>query len=148
MSEILLPAGVIDIVRAGLRGEIAKAAQDIDVANEQIDEGEHPERYQQPLCQIDAFRELLGEIGWADPPIDHRIDLDVHGWALMHALTSEVAIHADMVAEIDHNDSRRRANNEQPRRAALIKDTLGLSKLAVGLLVRDGECHHKRVRIG
>src|SRR5271156_4959200 len=71
MSTVVIGADVLDLLRDGLRSQIALAAQHVASADEQPDGQRYPERYQDPLRYQDALRALLEEIGWSgsiDPP--------------------------------------------------------------------------------
>ncbi len=107
MSTVVIPAEVVDLLRDGLRGQIASAAQRITIAAGQLDEREHPERYQDPLRCIYALHGLMEEIGWSTPPNDLQVDLETHAWALIEALRDQVSVHANMLRESDQDDERR-----------------------------------------
>ncbi len=107
MSTVPIPAELVELLRDGLRSQIASAAQQLAGADGLLDAKEHPERYQDPLRRMDALRALLQEIGWSTPPSDLRIDLQTHGWALIEALGDEVGFHADALREIDRDEERR-----------------------------------------
>src|SRR5271155_405866 len=99
MSTVVIPAEVVDLLRDGLRAQIASAAQRIISAAGQLDAREHPEREQEPLRCIFALRTLMDEIGWSTPPNDLRVDLQTHAWALLEALQDQLSIHANMIRE-------------------------------------------------
>jgi hypothetical protein len=103
MSAVVVPAGLIDVIRDGLRGQISVAAALLVEAEVELGAREHPERYQRPLASIDALRALLGEIGWDTPPRDLQIDLEIHGWALIHSIDDRIEVLIDRLAEIDRN---------------------------------------------
>jgi hypothetical protein len=107
MSNVTIPAELVELLRDGLRSRLAVAAQQIANADGQLDAREHPERYRDPLRRIDALRALLEEIGWDTPPSNLRIDLQTHGWALIEALGDEVNFYADTLREIDQDDEQR-----------------------------------------
>lgn len=133
--NVLIQAELVDLLRDGLRGQLAVAAQRIASADERPDAREHPERFQDPLRCMDALRALMEDIGWsappddprADPRADPRIDLRIHGWALTEALREQVSVHVDMLHDIDHADERR---------ATVARDLSALSILALTVLLR------------
>jgi hypothetical protein len=128
--HVLIPAEVLDLLRDGLRGRLAVAAQRISDADERLDAREHPERYQDPLRCIDALRALLDDIGWITPPgaspAEPRVDLQVHGLALTEALREQVSVYADMLRDIDPAAARR---------ATVARDLNALSSLALTILL-------------
>src|ERR1700686_1284706 len=103
-STVLIPAEIVDLLRDGLRSQIALGAHDLKSAEEQLDAREHPERYQDPLRCMDALRALLDEIGWSTPSSDHQVDLMIHSAALIDALQDQLSIHANMVRDITQDD--------------------------------------------
>jgi hypothetical protein len=109
MSTVVIPAELVDLLRDGLRGRLAVAAQQIANADGRVDAREHPERYRDPLLRIDALRALLEEIGWDTPPGNLRIDLQTHGWALIESLGDEIDFYADTLREIDQDDEQHEA---------------------------------------
>jgi hypothetical protein len=127
MSTVVIPAEVVDLLRDGLRGQIASAAQRIINAAGQLDEREHPERYRDPLRCIYALNTLMEEIGWSTPPSDLQVDLQTHAWALIEALLDQVSVHTNMIRESDQNDERREA---------LMRETIPLSILALIVLLK------------
>jgi hypothetical protein len=127
MSTVVIPAEVIDLLRDGLRGQIVSAAQRITIAAGQLDEREHPERYQDPLRCIHALNTLMEEIGWSTQPSDRRIDLQTHAWALIEALQDQLSVHANMIRESDQDDERREA---------LMREMKPLGTLALIVLLR------------
>ncbi len=126
-DNVFIPAQAVDLVRDGLRSQIALAAQHVTSAEEKLGAREHPERYQDPLRCIDALRALLEEIGWSTPPSDSQADLRIHGWALTEALQDQVSVHADMLRDLDQNDERRQV---------LTRDMNALTALALIVLLR------------
>jgi hypothetical protein len=106
MNTVVVPAEVLDLLRDGLRSQIALAGQHVASADEQPDGRRHPERYQDPLRCQDTLRALLDEIGWGGPPSDLKVDLDTHAWALLEALRDQVSCHADLLREIKPDDER------------------------------------------
>jgi hypothetical protein len=127
MSTVVIPAEVVELLRDGLRGKIASAAQRIINAAGQLDAREHPERYQDPLRCIYALNTLMEEIGWSTPPTDLQVDLQTHAWALIEALLDQVSVHANMIRESDQDDERREA---------LMREMIPLSILALIVLLR------------
>ena len=107
--SVLVPEHAVDLVRDGLRSQIAIAAQHVTNADERLGAREHPERYQEPLRCMDALRALLDQIGWSTPPTDLQVDLRMHGWALIEALQDQLSVHDDMLRDLDRDDERRRA---------------------------------------
>jgi hypothetical protein len=124
---VLIPAQAVDLLRDGLRSQIALAAQHLIRADEQLGAREHPERYQEPLQCMDALRALLEEIGWSAPPSDARVDLGIHGWALIEALRDQVSVHADMLGELAQDDEQREA---------IMHNLSTLEPLALSVLLR------------
>lgn len=129
--NVLIQAELVDLLRDGLRGQLAVAAQRIASADERPDAREHPERFQDPLRCMDALRALMEDIGWSAPPddprVDPRVDLRIHAWALTEALREQVSVHVDMLRDIDHADERR---------ATVARDLSALSILALTVLLR------------
>jgi hypothetical protein len=124
---VAVPAEVVDLLRDGLRSQIASAAQAITSAAGQLDAREHPEREQDPLRCIDALGTLMEEIGWSTQPSDPQVDLQTHAWALIEALQDQVSVHANMLRESDQDDERREV---------LMRDMNPLGTLALTVLLR------------
>jgi hypothetical protein len=122
---------VLDLVRDGLRSQIALAAQHISSADEQPDGGRDPECYQDPLRCQDALRALLEEIGWSRSPNDQKLDLDTHAWALLEALQDQLSDHADKLRDTDPDDEQ-----DEQRRETVMRDMNALMSLAVIVLLR------------
>ena len=127
MSTVVIPAAVVELLRDGLRGQIASAAQRITNAAGQLDAHEHPERYQDPLRCIYALNTLMEEIGWSTPPSSLQVDLQTHAWALIEALLDQVSVHANMIRESDQDDERREV---------LMRDMIPLGILALIVLLK------------
>jgi hypothetical protein len=107
MSTVVVTAEVVDLLRDGLRSQIAILAQWVTHADEREGGREHPERYQDPLRCQDAVRALLEEIGSSTPPSDLKVDLQTHAWALLEGLLDQLSVHADMLRDPHLNDERR-----------------------------------------
>jgi hypothetical protein len=118
---------VVDLLRDGLRGQIAIVAQQIADAEELEGEREHFEPYQDLLTCLDALRALLQEIGWSTPPSDLQVDLKTHAWALIEALRDQISVHGDMLRDSGLDDERR---------AILTREMNPLSTLALTVLLR------------
>lgn len=106
-DKILLPSGVIDALRDGLRGQLATSAQEVTYADEVAGGREDPKRYLEPLRCMDALRALLDEIGWTGQPIDLQVDLQIHRCALLLALQDQVSVHNDLLHEGDRGNQPR-----------------------------------------
>jgi hypothetical protein len=126
-STVLIPAEIVDLLRDGLRSQIALAAHHVRNAEEQLDAREHPERYQDPLRCMDALRALLDEIGWSTPSSDRQVDLTIHGAALIDAVQDQLSVHANMVREVTQDDERREA---------IARDVNALTVLSLTVLLR------------
>ena len=126
-SIVVVPAEVVDLLRDGLRSQIAILAQWITHAHEREDRHEHFERYQDPLRCQDAVRALLEEIGSSTPPSDLRVDLQTHAWALVEGLQDQLSVHADMLRDPHLNDERREV---------LTREMNPLSSLALTVVLR------------
>jgi hypothetical protein len=126
-STVLIPAEIVDLLRDGLRSQIALAAHHLGNAEEQLDAREHPERYQDSLRCMDALRALLDEIGWSTPSSDRQVDLTIHGAALIDALQDQLSVHANMVRDITQDDERREA---------IARDVNALTVLSLTVLLR------------
>jgi hypothetical protein len=127
MSTVVIPAEVIDLLRDGLRSQIASASQRIISATGQLDAREHPEREQDPLRCIYALNTLMDEIGWSTPPNDLQVDLETHAWALLEALQDQVSVHANMLRESDR---------DHERREVLAREMNAVSTLALTVLLK------------
>jgi hypothetical protein len=127
MSTVVIPAEVVNLLRDGLRSQIASAAQAITSAAGQLDAREQPEREQDPLRCIYALRALMEEIGWSTEPSDLQVDLQIHAWALLEALQDQVSVHSNMLRESDQDDARREV---------LMREMNPLSTLALTVLLR------------
>jgi len=125
-ESVLIPAEVVDLLRDGLRSQLAVAARQIADADGQLGAREHPERYQDPLRRIDASRALLEDLGWSAPPSDLRVDLQIHAWALTAALRDQVSVHADMLRDVDRGDEQHET---------LTRDRQALEALALTVLL-------------
>ena len=130
-STVLIPAEIVDLLRDGLRSQIALAAHHVSNVEEQLDAREHPERYQDPLRCMDALRALLDEIGWSTPSSDRQVDLTIHGAALIDALQDQLSVHANMVRDITQDDERREA---------IARDVNALTVLSLTVLLRTQAC--------
>jgi hypothetical protein len=126
-STVVIPAEVVDLLRDGLRSQIATVAQWITHADEREGGREHPERYQDPLRCIYALHRLMEEIRWSTPPSDLKVDLETHAWALLEALQDQVSVHANMLRDSNLNDERR---------GILTREMNPLSTLALTVLLR------------
>jgi hypothetical protein len=126
-STVLIPAEIVDLLRDGLRSQIALGAHDLESAEEQLDAREHPERYQDPLRCMDALRALLDEIGWSTPASDRQVDLTIHGAALIDALQDQLSVHANMARDIPQDDEQREA---------IARDVNVLTTLSLTVLLR------------
>ncbi len=124
---VLIPLELVDPVRDGLRSQLAVAGQHLTSADERIDARAHPERYQDALRYMDALRALLEQIGWSGSPHDPRVDLWIHGWALIEALEDQVDTHAEMLRDIAQDSERR---------VAIARDLTGLTSLALTVLLK------------
>ncbi len=131
MNTVVIPAEVADLLRDGLRSQIALSAQDISSAEQTPEDRCYPERYQEPLRSLDALRALMDQIGWSTPPSDLKIDLDTHAWALTAALQDQLSDHADALREPNPHDEQ-----DDDRRAAIPRNTNTLSTLALIVLLR------------
>jgi hypothetical protein len=127
MNTVVIPAEVVNLLRDGLRSQIAVSAQDISSAEEAPEDRCYPERYQKPLRSLDALRALMEEIGWSTPPSELKVDLDTHAWALTAALQDQVSEHAAVLREPDPHDEQR---------AAIPRNINALSSLALIVLLR------------
>ncbi len=127
MSTVVIPAEMVDLLRDGLRSQIAILAQWVTHADEREGGREHPERYQDPLRCQDAMRALLEEIGSSTPPSDLKVDLQTHAWALLEGLGDQLSVHADMLRDLHLNDERREI---------LTREMNPLSSLALIVLLR------------
>jgi hypothetical protein len=107
MSTVVIPAEVVDLLRDGLRSQIAILAQWVTHADERESGREHLERYEDPLRCQDAVRALLEEIGSSTPPSDLKVELQTHAWALLEGLQDQLSVHADMLRDPHLNDERR-----------------------------------------
>jgi hypothetical protein len=125
-ESVLVPAEAVDLLRDGLRSQLALDARRIADADGQLGAREHPQRYQDPLRRIDASRALLEDLGWSAPPSDLRVDLQTHGWALIAALQDQVSVHADMLRDIDKDDAQHET---------LTRNTHALEALALTVLL-------------
>jgi hypothetical protein len=108
-NKICLPTETIDLLRDGLRGQLATAAQELTYADELAGGSEHPERYQGPLRSIDALHALLEEIGWSGPPSEVSVDLRLHSRALMLALEDQLSGQTELLRDSSRDDARREA---------------------------------------
>jgi hypothetical protein len=128
---ILIPASAVEVLRDGLRNQIGTSAEHLMDAETQVCSREHPDRYQKPLRSLNALQTLLDTIGWNTPPKDHHIDPQVHGWALVRAITDAAADLIDMLHEIDNNDATRIQEGKQPQRATLLHNSKELCSLGL-----------------
>ena len=126
-DNVLIPAEAVDLLRDGLRSQIAIAAQHVTGAEEKLGAREHPERYRDPLRRMDTLRALLEEIGWSTPLNDAHVDLGIHGWAVIEALQDQVSVHADMLRDLDQDDQLRQV---------LTHNMNALTPLALTVLLR------------
>jgi hypothetical protein len=110
-DTIPIPVEAVNLLRDGLRSQIAIAAQQITDADGELGTREHPERYTDPLHRIDALRAVMDEIGWhKTKPQDYlQLDLQVHGWALTIALADEIGTHVDLLRDNEQDAERYRA---------------------------------------
>lgn len=126
-GEVLIPCQLIEPLRDGLRSQLALAARHVTEVEERPDAGEEPERYGDPLRDMDALRDLLEQIGWSAPPSDTHVELGPHGWALIQALQDQIAVHADMLRDSAPSGARH---------ATIAGEMNALSTLALTVLLR------------
>jgi hypothetical protein len=128
-DKVLIPAGIVDLVREGLRSQLAIAARQLTDVDGLSSTREHPERYTDPLLCLDALRAVMQEIGAnrVDPQDDLQLDPQAHGWALAKLLADEVSSHKDMLRDRDLDDERRRE---------LSREMNALIAIALELLLR------------
>ena len=127
MGTVVIPAEVIELLRDGLRSQIAIVAQRIARAEELEGQRGHFEPSKDLLTCLDALRALLQEIGRRTPPSDLNVHLETHAWALLEALRDQVSVHGDMLRDPDLDDERR---------AILTREMNPLSTLALDVLLR------------
>lgn len=125
-SDVHVSATAVELLRDGVRSQIAVVAQHITSAHDKEDARKHPERYQQPLRQMDSLGALLEAIGLDTPPDDLRVDSSAHGWALMEALGDQISVHADML----------RHTQDDKGREAIARNMDALTPLALAVLLR------------
>jgi hypothetical protein len=107
-NNVLITAEAADLVRDGLRSQLARAAQDIADADGLTENREHAKNYQEPLRRMDAFRALLDDLGWnSSSPADVSVDVTAHEWALAQALQDEVAVLEDTRSDNFQDDKWR-----------------------------------------
>ena len=90
---------IADLVRDGLRSQIANAAQLIVNANDLTDARQNPDRYREPLRHIDALQALMNELGWEASSENAAVDLSRHEWALTCALRDEISVLPSLIRE-------------------------------------------------
>jgi hypothetical protein len=136
----VVPAGMVGHLRGGLYSEIGGAAQAVLRVVEMPDREERPERYREPLERLDRVRALLDVVGWGetDPPVEVRVDLREHRWALMKALELALLIGSQDLEEADLVDAERAGRGEAPRREVTTVRVLMLREFVSEVEARVG----------
>jgi hypothetical protein len=112
-NSVLITAEVADLVRDGLRSQIARSAQHIVNADGLTEAGERSENYQEPLRRIGAFHALLEALGWTTSPEDVRVDLKAHEWALTQAVRDEISTLTNILRDNFQDDECRATTTRQ-----------------------------------
>jgi len=102
-NRLLISDAVAQLIRDGLRGQIATTSQWVTHAESLSGGREHPERFQAPLADQDALRALMEKLGWkkaADRGTEYiEIDLRAHFWALLEALQDQITTQTDQLRD-------------------------------------------------
>jgi hypothetical protein len=111
-NRLLISDAVAQLIRDGLRGQIATTSQWVTHAESLSGGREHPERFQAPLADQDALRALMEKLGWKKASDRGReyieIDLRAHLWALLEALQDQITSHIDQLRDCG-DDTKREA---------------------------------------
>ncbi|HWY19218.1 MAG TPA: hypothetical protein VNY27_10975 [Solirubrobacteraceae bacterium] len=137
---LIVPAGMVGLLREGLHSEIEAAVQLIAPVVEAPDRDEHPERYRVPLARLDAARALLDLVGWssAGPPVDVRVDLREHHRVLLRALRSELLIEEEALGSIQEGNLRDAAKRRGiVERAEALRELISTIEARIGALGGD-----------
>ncbi len=93
-DTITVPADTVVDLRTALYTQIGVIAEVLDYLTFRSDREHHPQRYQQPLQDLDRIRSLLDTIGWhqLNRPISVELYLREHRRALVGALRMALTI--------------------------------------------------------
>lgn len=130
-TTLTIPAVIVGHVRCGLHGELGQAGSEIDELSTLPDREAYPERFGEPLRQLDAVRALLDAIGWGETenPEPVEIDLDCHRSTLLAAITGLLDIERDYM-DVDPGFEGAERQRERSRRAVReIEDFLASNAL-------------------
>jgi hypothetical protein len=109
-GRLLIGDAVAQLVRDGLRSQIATTSQWITEAEALSGGREHPKRFRDPLDDQDSLRALMDTLGWekaSDGGSEYiEIDLFTHLWALLEALQDQVTAHINQLRDAEGNTER------------------------------------------
>jgi hypothetical protein len=127
MSNMTVPAQMVEHLRDGLHSGIGDAADDLAEVVSQSGREMHPEWYREPLARFDDVRGLLDLIGWreTDPPVEVQVDLARHHRALTDALAIALGTTEDDLTETQKGD----VHGQAATRTSATKRVLALRKL-------------------
>lgn len=129
--NIAIPGPIVRHLRCALLSEIGAAASLIGQASMALEKEKHPELFEQPVEQLDAYRALLDVIAWGEPPeeADMEIDLAGHRWALITALEARLEVERDYL-RVSPRAKRARKHEQAERSLATIEAFLTTGGLA------------------
>ena len=110
-NRLLISDAVAQLIRDGLRGQIATSSQWVTYAESLSGGREHPERFQAPLAEQDSLRALMDVLGWqesAEAASEYfAIDLRTHSWALLEALQDQITSHTEQLRDTQIETGRK-----------------------------------------
>jgi hypothetical protein len=109
MTTISIPAECVPILRSALLSLIGTPAGRIELASVGRNKEKHPERFLEPLAEIDEHRAILEVLGWADPAVREPVslDLDAHRGVVSRSLHTRLDVERDYMA-LHRREARRR----------------------------------------
>jgi hypothetical protein len=99
-DTIIVPAEIVIDLRTALYTQIGAIAEVLDSLTLKPDRDRHPQRYHQPLQNLDRIRRLLDTIGWSQSNRRTSVELDLgeHRRALVGALQMALTVIDDAAA--------------------------------------------------
>jgi hypothetical protein len=125
--SLVVPAGIVDELRLAVFAAIGEAGEAINESAFAKDRMGHPEWFVVPTNDLVEMYELMEVIGWATTvrPIDVRVDLWVHGRALLRTLQGALEFAEADVSETVRRDAEQSGTSCSAERDAEI-DRVGV----------------------
>jgi hypothetical protein len=119
VSTLIVPAGLVDVLREAVVCELCRTAGEIETAGQTPSNGIDPADF----ADFDRFRALLGVVGFVRgvPPVGVQVGLDAHRWALTTALQGRLRHERDMMDSVPATPEGARQAGRATRRARAIE---------------------------